>query len=105
MLPADLYGFETWSLTLGEENGLRMFEKRVLTRIFGPKTKEMMGVWRKLHYEELCDLYCSPNSIRMIKWMIMWAGHVERMFEKRNGCRLLIRNLERKGQLGGPRPR
>jgi hypothetical protein len=62
-----LYGCETWSLTLREEHRLRVFENRVLRRIFEPKRDEVIGGWRKLHNEELHNLYCSPNIIRMIK--------------------------------------
>jgi hypothetical protein len=66
ILPAVLYGCETWSLTLREEHRLRVFENRVLRRIFGPKRDEVMGEWRKLHNEELRDLYSSPSIIRII---------------------------------------
>jgi hypothetical protein len=70
-----LYGYETWFLSLRRE--LRVFENRVLRRIFGPKRDEAMGEWRKLHNEELRDLYSSPSIIRMIKSRRMsWAGHV-----------------------------
>jgi hypothetical protein len=62
-----LYGCETWSLTLREEHRLRVFENSVLGRIFGPKTDEVKGEWRKLHDEELRDLYSSPSIIRIIK--------------------------------------
>jgi hypothetical protein len=58
-----LYGCETWSLTLREEHRLRGFENRVLRRILGLKRDEVMGEWRKLHNEELCDLYSSPSII------------------------------------------
>ena len=62
-----LYGCDTWSLTLKEERRLRVFENRVLRRIFGPKRDEVTWEWRKLHKEELNDLYCSPNIVRVIK--------------------------------------
>jgi hypothetical protein len=67
MLPVVLHGCETWSLTLREEYRLRMFENRVLRRIFGPKWAGVMGGCRKLHKEELHDLYSVPNIIRIIK--------------------------------------
>jgi hypothetical protein len=86
-----LYGYETWSLTLREENRLRVFENRVLRGIFGPKRDEVTGEWRKLHNKELHDLYSSPSIIRIIKLRRMtWAGHVARMGEKRNAYRLLV---------------
>jgi hypothetical protein len=67
ILPVVLYGCETWSLTLREEYRLRVFENRVLRKVLGPKGDEMTGDWRKLHHEELHDLYSSPSMIRMIK--------------------------------------
>jgi hypothetical protein len=67
ILPVVLYGCETWSLTLREENRLRVFENRVLRRIFRPKRDEVRGEWRKLHSEELHILYSSPDIIRQIK--------------------------------------
>jgi hypothetical protein len=80
ILPVVLYGCETWSLTLREEHRLRVFENRVLGRIFAPKRDEVMGGWRKLHNEKLHNLYSSPSIIRMIKSMRMkWAGHVARI--------------------------
>jgi hypothetical protein len=71
LLSEVLYGCETWSLTLREEHRLRVFENRVLRRIFGPERDEVTGEWRKLHNEELRDLYSSPSIIRIIKsrWM------------------------------------
>jgi len=62
-----LYGCETWSLTLREERRLRVFESRVLRRIFAPKRDKVTGERRKLHNEEINDLYCSPNIVRVIK--------------------------------------
>jgi len=67
ILPVLLYGCEIWSLSLREERRLRVFENRVLRRIFCPKRDEVTGEWRKLHNEELNDLYCSPNIVRVIK--------------------------------------
>jgi hypothetical protein len=66
-VPVVLYGCETWSLTLREERRLRVFEDRVLRGTFGPKRDEVTGDWRKLHNEELSNLYCSPNIVRVIK--------------------------------------
>jgi hypothetical protein len=77
IFPVVLYGCETWSRMVREEHRLRVFENRVLRRIFGPKRDEVMGEWRKLHNEELRDLYSSPSIIRIIKsWRMIWAGHV-----------------------------
>jgi hypothetical protein len=83
-----------------------VFENRVLRRMSGPKRDEVMGGWRKLHNEELHNLYASPNIIRMIKSRRMrWAGHVARMGEKRDGYRILVGKPEGKKPLGRPRPR
>ena len=71
MLPVVLYGCETWSLTLREERKLRVFVNMVLRRIFGPRRDEVTGEWRRLHKEELNDLYSSPNIVRVIKWRRM----------------------------------
>jgi hypothetical protein len=77
ILPVVLCGCEPWSLKLREEQRGRVFEKRVLRRIFGPKRDEVTGDWRKLHNEELHNLYSSPNIIRMIESRRMrWARHV-----------------------------
>jgi hypothetical protein len=90
---------------LGEEHRLRVFENRVLRRIFGPKREED-GSWRKLHNDELYNLYSSPNIVRVIKSRRMrWAGHVARMGEGRGVYRILIGVPEGKRPLGRPRRR
>jgi hypothetical protein len=105
ILPVVLYGCETWSLTLREEHGLRVFENRVLRRIFGPK-REDDGSWRKLHNDELHNLYSSPNVVRVIKSRRMrWAGHVARMEEGRGVYRVLVGRPESKRPLGRRRGR
>jgi hypothetical protein len=71
ILPVVWYGCETWSLTLREERRMSVFENRVLWRIFGPTMDEVTREWRKLHNEELNDLYSSPNIVRVIKSKIM----------------------------------
>jgi len=84
ILPVVLYGCETWSLTLREESRLRVFENRVLRRVFGPKRDEVTGEWRKLYNEELSDLYSLPNIVWVVKSRKMrWAGHVTCMGEGR----------------------
>jgi hypothetical protein len=96
ILPVVLYGCETWSLTLREERKLRVFEIKVLRRIFGPGRDEVMGEWRRFHNEKLNDLYSSPNIVRVIKSRRMrWAGHVARMGEEMWACRVLV------GETGG----
>jgi hypothetical protein len=83
-----------------------VFENRMLRRIFGPRRNEVTGDWRKLHNEELHNLYSSPNIIRLIKSRRMrWAGHVARMGETRNAYRILVRKPEGKSPLGRPRRR
>jgi hypothetical protein len=105
VLPVVLYGCETWSLTFREEHRLRVFEKRVLRRIFGPKRKED-GWWRKLHNDELHSMYSSPNIVRVTKSRKMrWAAHVARMREGRGVYRVLVWKPEGKRQLGRPRRR
>ena len=82
---------ETWSLTLREERRLRVFENRVLRRVFRPKRDVVTGEWRKLHNEELNDLYSLPNIVRVVKSRRMrWAGHVARMGEDRGVQRVLV---------------
>ena len=91
MVGGVFYGCETWSLTLREEHRLRVFENRVLRRIFGPRRDEVTGEWRKLHNEELNDLYSSHNIVRVIKSRRMrWAGHVARMEEGRGVQKVLV---------------
>ena len=85
---------------------LRVFENMVLRRIFGPRRDEITREWRKLHKEELNDLYCSPNIVRVIKSRRMrWAGHVARMGEERGVYRVLVGKPEGKRPLGRPRRR
>ena len=67
ILPIVLYGCETWSLILREERRLNVFENRVLRRVFGPKRDEVTGEWRKLHNEELSNLYSLPNIVQVVK--------------------------------------
>jgi len=86
-----LYGCETWSLTLREERRLRVLENRVLRRVFGSKRDEVTGEWRKLHNEELWDLYSLPNIVRVVKSRRMrWAECVERMGERRGVHSVLV---------------
>jgi hypothetical protein len=75
--------FQTWSLALREEHRLRVFENRVLRGLFGQKRDEVVGGWRKLHNEELHNLYSSPSIIRQLKkrWL-RWAGHVACMWRR-----------------------
>jgi hypothetical protein len=91
ILPVVLCECETWSPTLREEHRLRVFENRVLRRIFGPKRDEVTGEWRKQH---IGDLYSSPRIIKSRR--MRWEGHVARMGEKRNAYRLLVGKPEGK---------
>jgi len=93
-------------LTLREERKLRVFENRVLRKIFGPRRDEVTGEWRRLHNEELNDSYSSPNTVRVIKSRRMrWAGHVARMGEERAVYRVLVGKAEGRRPLGRPRRR
>jgi len=100
-LPVVLYGCETWPLTLREERKLRVFENMVLRRIFGPRRDEVTGEWRRLHNEDLNDLYSSPTIVRVIKSRRMrWAGHVARMSEERGVYRVLAKKPEERNHWG-----
>ena len=89
-----------------EERKLRVFDNMVLRRIFGPRRDEVTGEWRRLHNEELNDLYSSPNIVRVIKTRRMrWVGHVARMGEEREAYRVLVGKPEGKRPLGRPRRR
>jgi hypothetical protein len=100
-------GVKNGLLILKAEHKLRVFENRVLRRIFGPKRNGVTGGWKKLHNEELHNLYSLPSIIIVIKskMMMRWAGHVARMEENRNVYRLLVGNPEGKRPLGRPRRR
>ena len=98
-----LYGCKTWSLTLREERKLRVFENMVLRRIFGPTREEVTGEWRRLHNEELNDLYSSPNIVRVINSRRMrWVGHVARMGEEKGVYRFLLGKPEGRRPLCRP---
>jgi len=91
---------------LREERKLRVFENMVSRRIFRPRRDEVTGEWRRLHDEELNDLYSSPNIVRVIKWRRMrWAGHVAPMGEERGVYRVLVRKPEGKRPPRRPRRR
>jgi hypothetical protein len=103
ILPIVLYGCETWSLILREERRLRVFESRVLRNIFVPKKEEVTGEWRKLHHEELSDLYSLPNIVRVVKSRRMRsAGYVARMGEGKGVHGVLMGKPEGKRPLGRP---
>ena len=101
-----MYGCETWSLTVIEERRLGVFDKRVLRRIFGPKRNDLAGEWRKLHNEELSDLYFSPNIVRVIKSRRMrWAEHAVCMGQRRGVYRIVLGKTDGKRPFGQPRHR
>jgi len=106
IVPVVVYGCETWSLTLRKKRRLRVFEYRVLRRIFGPKRDEVTGEWRKLLNEDLTYLYSLPNIVRVIKSRRMrWARQLARMREKRGVYRVLVGRPEGKRPLGRHRHR
>jgi hypothetical protein len=106
ILPVVMCWCETLCLKLREERRLRVFENRVLRRIFGPKRDEMVGGWRELHNEELHNMYTLLSIIRMIKSRRMrWGGHIARVGKKRNACRVLVGKPEGKRPLRRPRCR
>jgi hypothetical protein len=94
-------GSETWSARLREELTLRVFENRVLRGLFEPKKEEVAGGWRRLHNEELCNLYTSPSIIRVIKLKGMrWTRHAARMEEMKNVYNILVGEPKEKRSLG-----
>ena len=106
ILPVILYGYETWLLTMREERRLGMFENSVLRRIFGRKREKVTREWRKLHKEELNNLYSSPHIVQVIKSRRMrWLGHVVHMGKKRGIYRILVGKPEQKRLLRRPRHR
>ena len=101
-MPVVFYVCETWSLILREERRIRVFENRVLRRIIGPKWDEVTEKWRKLHNEELNDLYPSPNIVRVIKSIMRWVGYVASIGESRGVYRVLMGKPKGKRPLGRP---
>jgi hypothetical protein len=105
-LPVVLYGCETQSLTPGEEHRLRASDNRKLKRIFGPKREEVTGVWRRLHNEELHNLYASPIINKGIKWRRMrWVRYVARTGGMKNAYKNLLRKTSREEPFGRPESR
>ena len=106
ILPVVLYGCETWPLTQERENWFRVFENKILRRIFGPIRDEETGEWRKLHNVELHNLYGLPDIVRLIKSRrLRWAGHVARMGESRTAYRVLTGSPDGRRPVGRPRRR
>jgi len=103
ILPIVLHWCETWSLTLRDTRRVRVFENRVLRRIFGTKMDVVTGEWRKIHNEELNYMYCSPKIFQVIDSRRMrWAGHVACKGERRGVYRVLVGQPEGKRRLGRP---
>jgi hypothetical protein len=106
ILPVVLYGCETWLLTWREEHWGRVFKNKVLRRIFGPKRAEVVGEWRRLHYEEVYVLCYSANIVHVIKSGIMrCAGHVACIGKRRCAYRVLVGKPEEIRPLESPRHR
>jgi hypothetical protein len=105
IFPVVLYGCETWLLTFREECSLRVFENIVFRRIFGLNRDEVTGEWRKLHNEDLNELYSSTIIMRLVKSRMRWAEHVVHMGEGRGVYRVLVGKSEGKRPLGRPRRR
>ena len=106
MLPALLHGCETWSLILWEKHRLRVFENRVLRRIFGPNSDKGTVEWRKIHNEELNEMCSSLSIVQVIKLRRMrWAGHVACMGESGGVYKVLVGKPGGKRPLGRPRLR
>jgi hypothetical protein len=106
ILPVVLHECKTWFLTLREEHKLKVFENKVLKRISGFKKEEVAGVWRRLHNEELQNLYASPYIIRVTKSKTMrFSGHVARMRKMRNSNNILVGKHDQKRTLLRPRRR
>ena len=101
--PVVLYGCETWWHTLREERRLRLYENRVLRRIFGPKRDGVTGEWKELHNEELNDLYSSPNIVRVMKSRRMrWAEYLAHVGERRDVYRVLVGKPRERDHLEDP---
>jgi hypothetical protein len=100
ILPFVVFEFEAWSFTLSEECRLKMFTKKVLRRIFGPRRDEVTGEWRRLHNDKLYAVCSSPNIVQVIKSRRRWEGHVVCMAERRGAYRVLMEKPEGRTSLG-----